>query len=197
MSLVRVQTVWTGVGGSPYYTNLYCVGPLGTNNGNDMADHWRTFLASLSGTLRSGLLAQIDPELLEFDETTGIVTGAGSTIQTQVIFSGTGDALPPSNQLLVRWVTNGIVHNRRVRGRTFLPGGLEAHNGATGVPNSIVGTPVQSGLTAFLTSMNQRLRIWAQPFEGTPENPARPGSAHEVESFTIAPYWAILRSRRD
>lgn len=200
MSLIRVQTLWTGVAGSPYYTNLYVIGPNSTNNGNTCADAWRVFLASLTATLRTGMVAQIDPELIEFDETTGNVTGAGNTIQAPVAFSGAGDVLPPSNQLLIRWTTEGIVHNRRVRGRTNLPGALESHNSGTGTPLPVVGTPVQSGLNAFLATMSGRMRIWAQPFVADPENPdnpTRPGSAHAVESASIAPYWAVLRSRRD
>jgi len=195
--LVRVQTVWTGVAGSPYYTNLYAIGPLTTNNGNDLATAWRVFLVALTTTLRSGLVATIDGELLEFDETTGIVTGAGSTVQTPLTFTGLGDALPPANQALIRWQSNGIVHNRRVKGRTNIPGGLEASSGPDGnlLPGAI--TSLQSAVNAFLTTMSGRLRIWAQPFEGTPDNPPRPGSAHAVTAGTIAPYWAVLRSRRD
>lgn len=200
MSLVRVQTVWTGVAGSPFYTNLYAIGPLTTNNGNDLATAWRVFLNSLVGTLRASMVATIDQELLEFDETTGTVTGAGTTTQLPVAFTGSGDILPASNQLLIRWSTNGIVHNRRVRGRTFLPGALESHNSGIGEPLPVLGTPVTTGLNAFMTTMAGRLRIWAQPFVADPENPSnptRPGSAHAVEGFTIAPYWAVLRSRRD
>jgi len=155
------------------------------------------FLNALSATLSGGLVAQIDNELLEFDETSGVVTGAGSTSQLPVTFSASGDQLPHANQLLIRWGTNGIVHNRRVRGRTFLPGALESHNAATGIPASVLNTPVQSAIDAFLATMAGRLRIWAQPFEGTPENPLRPGSAHAVTTGSIAPFWAVLRSRRD
>jgi hypothetical protein len=200
MSLVRVQTIWTGVAGSPYYTNLYALGPLSNNNGSDMATAWRTFLQSLSGTLAAGLVATIDNEVLEFDETNGNVTGAGNTIQSPVSFTATGDQLPHSNQLLIRWSTNGIVHNRRVRGRTFLPGAVESQNSSGGAPLPILGTPVQSGLDAFLTTMWGRLRIWSQPHVATvekPEPPTRPGSAWAVQGVTIAPFWAVLRSRRD
>jgi hypothetical protein len=200
VSLVRVQTVWGGVAGSPYYTNLYAIGPLTTNNGNDLADAWHAFLTSLTATLGAGMTATIDPELLEFDETTGTVTGAGSTIQSMVTFTGSGDKLPTANQLLIRWTTLGIVHNRRVRGRTFLPGGLESHNSASGAPLPVVGTPVQSAIDALLTTMSGRMRVWAQPFVADPEkpeNPTRPGSAHAIQSGAVAPYWAILRSRRD
>lgn len=197
MSLVRVQTVWTGVAGSPYYTNLYTLGPVTTNNGNDMATAWRVLLVALTSTLRTGLVATIDPELLEFDETTGTVTGAGTTVQGPVSFTGLGDALPPANQALIRWGTNGIVHNRRVRGRTNIPGGLEASSAPDGtlLPGAI--TSLQSAVNAFLTTMSGRLRVWAQPFEGAENNPQRPGSAHAVTGATIAPFWSILRSRRD
>lgn len=197
MSLVRVQTIWTGVAGSPYYTNLYAIGPITTNNGNDLATAWRVFLNSLAGSLAAGLIATIDSELLEFDETNGVVTGAGTTTQAPVGFTAGGDVLPRSNQALIRWTTNGIVHNRRVKGRTFIPGVLESHNLGDGTPGGVLGTPLQSGVNALLATMAGRMRIWAQPFEGTPDNPLRPGSAHAIQSGTVAPFWAVLRSRRD
>lgn len=200
MSLVRVQTVWTGVAGSPYYTNIYAIGPITTNNGNDMATAWRVFLNSLTATLANGLVATIDPEILEFNEVDGTVTGAGTTTQAAVVMNGGTDRLPPANQLLIRWSTAGIVHNRRVRGRTFLPGAQEGHNDLSGNPAPAIGTPVTTGLQAYLTTMAGRARIWAQPHNpdpADPNNPARPGSQHAITGFTIAPYWAVLRSRRD
>lgn len=201
MSLVRVQTVWTGVAGSPFYTNLYALGPLSTGNGAALAAAFNTFLASLSPTLRSGLTATIDGEHLEFNETDGIVTGAEVGTTHIVGFSGGGDILPTSNQLLVQWQTPGIVHNRRVRGRMNLPGALESHNAGDGKPLPILGTPVTTGLTAMLTTMSGRMRVWSQPFvqkdPNNTKNPTRPGSAHQIQGFTVAPYWAILRSRRD
>jgi hypothetical protein len=199
MSLVRVQTLWTGVGGSPYYTNLYALGPLATNNGNDLATAWRTFLDTTKSYYVIPVVAQIDSELLEFDETNGIVTGAGTTTQAAVTATGTGDALPPANQGLIRWTTAGIVHNRRVRGRTFLPSMLEANSTAAGIPSSTITSGVNGAITTFLATMSSRMRIWAQPLEGStnPNNPDRAGSAHAVTGGSLAPYWAVLRSRRD
>lgn len=197
MSLVRVQTRWTGVGGTPYYTNLYAVGPLSTNNGNDLATAWRTFLVSYAGAGQLNLIAQIQPELLEFDETTGIVTGAGSTVQAAVPMSGLGDPLPHSNQGLIKWTTAGIVHNRRVRGRTFLPGALESNSTGDGVPSAGHITAINGMITTLLGTMTNRMRVWAQPFEGEEGNPARAGSAHAITAGSMANYWAILRSRRD
>lgn len=200
MSLVRVQTTWTGVAGSPYYTNLYALGPLATNNGNDLATAWRTFLAAQVSFLSTGMVATIDGELLEFDETTGTVTGAGTTIQTPVSFTGTGDVLPRSTQLLVRFGTNGIVHNRRVRGRLNIPGHLEANNNADGTPGTALVNSVNTAMQAMLTTMSGRMRVWSQPLDDdppSPTNPNRPGSAWAVSSAGVAPFWAILRSRRD
>lgn len=200
MSLVRVQTVWSGVAGAPYYTNTYCIGPSSTNNGNDMAAAWRAFLQALTTVLTTGLVATIDPELLEFNESDGVVTGAGTTTQAPVTFGGTGDQLPHSNQALVQWSTNGIVHNRRVRGRTFIPGILESGSSATGTPLASVGTPLQSAIDTYLSTMSGRGRIWSRPVtaeQATPSVPARPGSAHTITAGKVAPYFAILRSRRD
>lgn len=196
MSLVRVQTVWSGVTGSPYYTNVYCIGPGSTNNGIDMANAWKAFLTSLTAVLRTGMVATIDPEILEFDETTGTVTGAGTNIAGSVTFSGIGDALPPANQALVQWQTEGIVHNRRVRGRTFIPGPVETENSASGAPGPTLTGPLLTAAQAYLTTMTGRARIWSQPFAGSPTNPPRPGSQHAITSAAVAPYFAVLRSRR-
>lgn len=200
MSLVRVQTIWTGVAGTPYYTNLYAIGPVATNNGNDLAVAWRAALTSLSALLANGLVATIDPEILEFDETTGNVTGAGNTVVTPVTMSGAGEQLPHSNQALIRWTTNGIVHNRRVKGRTFIPGAVETQNSATGTPTGTLNGPLQSAIDAMLVTMSGRMRVWSQPFvadPAKPNNPSRPGSAWAIVSGSVAPYWAVLRSRRD
>jgi hypothetical protein len=200
MSLIRVQTRWVNVAGSPYYTNLYAVGPLSTNNGNDLADAWRAFLDTTKASYAIGLVAQIQSELLEFDEGTGTVTGAGTTVQADVAATGTGDMLPLANQGLIRWSTDGIVHNRRVRGRTFLPAMLETLNTSTGGPSGTLIANIDAAITTLLATMAGRMRIWAQPFAGTagpPVNPARAGSAHEVTDGGMAGYWAVLRSRRD
>lgn len=200
MSLVRVQTVWTGVAGAPYYTNLYVIGPLSSNNGNDLANAWHAFLASIAPSLCSPLVATIDPELLEFNEVDGVVTNAGNTVQTPVTMTGATDPLPRMTQALVQWTTEGIVHNRRVKGRTFIPGVLETENSITGLPSSTINTPLQTAISTMLSSMTGRMRIWSRAVtaaNATPTVPARPGSAWPIVSGTVSPKWAVLRSRRD
>lgn len=197
MSLVRVQTRWAGVGGTPYYTNLYALGPLATNNGNDLATAWRTFLNTVQPQIKLGTTMQIQPELLEFDEATGTVTGAGTTVQALVTATGASDALPLMTQGLVRWTTAGIVHNRRVRGRTFLPAMLESNNDGNGLPAAALITAVNGAITTLLATMTSRMRVWAQPFEGSETVPARAGTQHAITGGSMANYWAVLRSRRD
>lgn len=163
---------------------------------------WHRFLTDLTSTLASGMVATVQSELLEFDETNGNVTGAGVAVESSVNFTGLGDQLPHSSQALVQWVTSGIVHNRRVKGRTFIPGALEAENSPTGTPLPAVNTPLQTAINTYLSTMSGRARIWSRPFVQTdPEqeskNPSRPGSAHAINAGNIAPYWAVLRSRRD
>ena len=202
MSLERVQTLWTGVAGVPYYTNLYVLGPASSNNGFALSQAWQAFLTSLVSTLTSGLVAQIDPEILEFNEADGVVTGAHTVTQPAVNFTGLGDDIPHAAQALIQWTTDGIVHNRRVKGRTFIPGALEAESGADGTPIPAIGTPLQSAINTLLSTMTGRMRVWSRPFVQTDpakaiSNPSRPGSAHAITAGAVAPYWAILRSRRD
>jgi hypothetical protein len=198
--LLRIQTRWDGVAGSPFYTNLYAVGPLSTNNGNDLAAAFRTFLLAIAGQFTDELSAQIQSEILEFDESNGTVTGTGTTTQAAVVGTNAGALLPASNQLLLRWATEGIVHNRRVRGRSFMPGLVETSSDASGLPESATVTAYLNAANALLTTMTGRMRVWAQPFSTDPPNPANPdrnGSAHAITAVSVAPYWAVLRSRRD
>jgi len=198
--LLRVQTVWGGVAGSPYYTNWYCIGPLTTNNGATLHNATHNFLISLQSTLAAGLTAQVQPEILEFNEADGVVTNAGAGNVGLVTFSGLGDQIPHSNQALIQWTTNGIVHNRRVRGRTFIPGALEAENSPTGTPLPAVGNPLQTAIDTLLSTTAGTMRIWARPYKSKGAEdpiPPRPGSAHAIVSGKVAPYWAVLRSRRD
>lgn len=202
MSLIRVQSVWSGVAGAPYYTNVYCIGPLSTGNGASMHAAWHAFLSNLTSTLTSGLVVNVDPELLEFDETNGIVTGAGVAVASSVNFTGLGDDLPHMTQALVQWSTGGIVHNRRVRGRTFIPGAVESENSPSGDPQATVTNALQTSIDTYLSTMSGRARIWSRPFVQTdPEkmlsNPSRPGSAHAILGGAVSARWAILRSRRD
>lgn len=202
MSLIRVQTVWTGVAGAPYYTNLYCIGPLSTGNGEQLHAAWKAFLDAMITHLAAGMISTIDPELLEFNEADGVVSSAGSTTTRVTNFASSSEALPHFTQGLIQWTTTGIVHNRRVRGRTFIPGVTEIQNSAAGVPLPAFDTPAEAALATFLSTMAGKLRIWSRPFEQKdPElvdkNPSRPGSAHQVTTAAVAPYWAVLRSRRD
>lgn len=202
MSLIRVQTVWSGVAGAPYYTNLYCIGPLSTGNGTVLHSAWNALLVSIATQLAAPMVATIDPELLEFDETTGNVTSAGTDVTSTINFGNTQDQLPHSTQALIQWTTGGLVHNRRVKGRTFIPGVTEQANSATGIPLPLIDTPLETAVATFLSTMSGRLRIWSRPFvqldpAKAASNPSRPGSAHAVTSGAVAPYWAILRSRRD
>lgn len=202
MSLVRVQTVWTGVAGAPYYTNLYVIGPNSTGNGEALHAAWAAFLTSIAGQLASPMVATVDPELLEFDETTGNVTSAGSSITSTINFGNLAEQLPHATQALIQWTTGGLVHNRRVKGRTFIPGVTETHNSPLGLPLPAIDNPLETAVATFLSTMSGRLRIWSRPFvQSDPAkaaaNPSRPGSAHAVTTGSVAPYWAILRSRRD
>lgn len=201
MSLVRVQSVWTGVAGAPFYTNLYTLGPITTGNGEQLHAAWFAFLTTLAPILASPMVATIDPELLEFNEADSVVTGAGSTTQRVVNFGSTDHQLPWQTQGLIQWTTAGLVHNRRVKGRTFLPGVTENQNAANGIPLPAVDTPVEAALATFMSTMAGKQRVWSRKFvqedpEKVEENPSRPGSAHQVTQAALAPYWATLRSRR-
>lgn len=134
------------------------------------------------------------------DSATGdIVRFANLTPPTPVSATLAGDMLPPSNQLLVKFRTNGVVANRRVQGKMFLPGCTEV--------SSTNGNPdggMVNGVTALAQSLigdvdNAAFVIWSRPFDppAGSTRPGRAGSAHNVISAECWAKFAVLRSRRD
>jgi hypothetical protein len=124
----------------------------------------------------------------EIDPATGDITQMHTVAEVNVPMSGSGDALPPSNQMLIRWRTGFYQAGREVRGRTFVPGLRETTVTAGIIPPATV-SGFDSAFNAWLTALTagRKLVIWS-PTAGT------------ATDVNLAQTWneiAILRSRRD
>lgn len=154
----------------------------------------RAFFNSLAASVVAG--STYTPNLVvdEIDEVTGnLVNQIAAAPPAAVAFTGAFDALPYFVQGLMRLSTNLFVNGRRTQGRMFIPGLME--NGSAGAPAAPTAALVTSLTTAAATlsavvvsPINQR--VWHRP------SLAGPGLSTVVTARSIAPTWAVLKSRR-
>ena len=185
--LRQVDTVWTGLAGSPYFTQLTFEKQAG--NATPIAAAVRTWLNSMSAMLAIGLKAQIGAEQTIIDSTTGQPVGLeSSAAQLPVDFTGGTDALPPANQFLLRLATSQFNAGRRLQGRVFIPGTREV--------DSVNGTVDSTRLTALNTSAAGLVTATATIGKWSVYSRTHKAWA-SVDSATAWSQFAVLRSRRD
>lgn len=126
-----------------------------------------------------------DAIVYEVDEATGLIIGSSAVTPA----TGTGavatDALPWATQGLVQWRTGQYIGGREIRGRTFLPGMVEARNGA-GIPDSTLYGAVDTAAAALIADANSDLNVYSI-------------ANHNAQTVTVGSMWrtwAQLRSRR-
>lgn len=191
MTIARVRTVMTGtsiVGGG--VCDLYFNGSTGAEDA--MCGAVRDFWDAIKSGIRSGTEILVEPEVFNLDETDGSVVSIATVSPAPTVVTGTGsdDPLPPATQALMRWSTDGVVANRRVRGRTFIPAQGEGGN-TGGVPNSAARALYDGAAAALIADPDCIFVIWSRP------TPSRPGSQHIVLAGSTWNQYAVLRSRRD
>lgn len=196
MPLDRVRTLFTAVGGSPYYSNLYFLNPTGANQAASVIAQVKAFWTTLSPTMFNTAPWNIEADVPVINEIDGKITAVHTGTAQSGQGSNIGEILPAATQLLARLSTNGFVNGRRVRGRIFIPNQVEG-NSTNGRPATALLTTLNGALTTLIGSAIQ-MNIWARPYvDPLGVKPARPGSTWAVASGTGWTEWAVMRSRRD
>lgn len=184
--LFEVHTTWTGVAGAPYYTTLrgLLTGPVAPEA---FADAWTSFLVTIQGAIIDNLTAVVEPEVTIIESSTGELVGVSTIDGATVAPTGSTDALPPMTQALLQIQTPTIISGRRLRGRIFLPGMLEANNTVDGAPSAAL---TESFNGAGATLVDALASTWVVY---SPTHRAY-GTVTGVQTWN---QWAVLRSRRD
>lgn len=181
--MLRVRTVFTGVAGSPWYSNLYFDTDDGTAEGahESVTSMWQGVKALIS----NGVSWRVEGEVAVL-QPSGEITGLRSLTTTTGQGTGTGDILPPANQMLVQMRTAGYAGGRNVRGRCFIPGMLE---GATtsGRPDTNARNIVASAFTSELIQGSPGFSVWSR----------KNAALYAVTNVNVWTEYAVLRSRRD
>jgi len=195
--MYRVRTVFSGVQGSPWLSTFYFDDSGGTAQQAATAagDFWNAVDVQILGAVTWTTQADVST----FDPITGILSDVTITTPATGIGGGGVEPLPFANQGLVRWRTGAFLHGRELRGRTFIPGVVEAAN-SNGQPLASWVTAVNAACAALVAHPNAQLMVWQRPRPakvGPPAVSARPGAAWDAQSGSLSSSWAVLRSRRD
>src|SRR5262245_29880999 len=111
--LYRTQAVWQGWGGAPGYTNIYS-----TTAANPAA--LSSFFDSIKVYIPNSVSVSFSGSGIKINDATGALTGTWSaTAGTSRGGTGVGGFTSVSGAM-VKWVTNTIVRDKIVLGRTFL-----------------------------------------------------------------------------
>ena len=188
MALLRVRTVFTGVTGSPWLSTLYFLpeavdatqadADAAVVKAGDFWDALRPQISSLVSFLSEPQVADL--------ALSGEQVGAFSTTPVGATGQAAGDPLPYATQGLMRLFTPSFINGRQVRGRAFIPGGVEAASTA-GVPIGAYTTAANAAGTALLGGVGPQLAVWSRTY----------AAASAVASVSTWSQWAVLRSRRD
>lgn len=182
----RVEVIWSGLPGAPYYSQLFFAHQAGAATA--IAGNVRTFLNSQSTALCTPLTAQIQDEQTIIDVVTGKPVNVEiSTHQAPVVYTGTGDPMPWSTQLLISLKTATFNNGRRLRGRLYIPGALENMSAAGEVMSAAQAT-FNTSAQALITSSNANgdWCVWSKRYQ----------SWANVASATCWNQWAVQRRRR-
>lgn len=190
--MIRFRTTFSdSAGGGIKYNNLYF---SATDPADALAckEQVVDFWAGCQVFMHSGVSWALDPLVPVIESTTGDTLNVYDVGAAAGTGTAAGEPLPPSNQVLVRLGTNGIVNNRRVQGKIYIPGLVESIN-----ENGRVSTATITALTALLGNAfdgtgDEDLVVWSRPVDG-----GRPGSIHPVQTTSVWNQFAVLRSRRD
>jgi hypothetical protein len=184
--MIRIRAVWTGVSGSPWYSNFYFAGS-GSTDAQAAADAVYALFFGLRNALANDIVISIDPFAPTIDPATGDITG-GFTVDPGDAIGGaaTDDMLPTQTQALVTLRTGQYVGGREIRGKWFLGGLTEVNNVQTGLVSSSLISAV-TDLWETLLATGPDLLVWSR----------KNGVTAPVQSATMTGVWSVLRSRRD
>lgn len=185
--MIRVTVVHSGLEGLPGYSQHFFEGDT-QGEAEAAVTAVGDFWDDLSVVTSSALDSRTEAEVFQVDPATGLTTNVFTTTPRNMGGATSGDVNPFATQMLLRWRTGVFVGGREVRGRTFVPGTLEAQN--------TNGRPLAAALAFAQTAINTYLTASSGAGGAVVYSRAN-GQAALVSSGTPWDQWAVLRSRRD
>lgn len=184
--LDKVQTVWSGVAGTPYYSTMYFADTGSATSAQDAVNAVQTFWSSIAANISNLLSWEVLGDVPIIDDSDGSLDGSWAV--TNAIGAGTnaGQLLPRQANGIVRWETGVVVGGRRLRGHTFVPGPTESLNDAPGVPVAGYAGALTINGNLLIGDAGNELRVWSR----------KNGTSLPATFALGLSYWATQRSRR-
>lgn len=187
MTLARVNVAWQSWPGAPGVSTFY----LDPTPAQATIDSIRTFFNALIALLPSGLTINVPSSGDEISEATGDITGSWSVATTPTTVTGTGAGNYAGNAgAVVHWLTQGVVANRRVRGRTFIVPLVSTAYDTAGSLGSATITTINGAASTFIAANPGLVNVWSRP------RPGLSGSQNAITSTRVPDLAVSLRSRR-
>lgn len=190
---LRYDSVWTGLGGSPYFTSWFSDNAVDVVSCQNFVDAVEGFVASIGGQINNALDWNGDSIVTSFNPANGSPTSVTGVVAPSVSCSNTGEVLPLATQGLVHMHTGTYRNGREIRGRVFIPGPTELNNSFQGLPMTLWTDTLQAAADVFIADADAGWSVWSRP--STPE--ASDGLIVPITSAEAWANWAVLRSRRD
>ena len=178
----RVRTIFSGVQGTPYFSNLY----FGDSSlSNACVTAVSTFFADMDGVISDALSWTTQGTVVTIDPITGDITDSEDVTGQNGFGADTGEDLPFANQALIRWHTGEYIAGRELRGRLFVPGmTIVADDNGTLLPSTLL--TIQNAADGLIAA-GQNMLMWSKTH----------GETRAVTSANVWEQFAVLRSRRD
>lgn len=186
-NIFRIQAVWSGVAGAPFYTTFYFTSDGLTAGAEAAQADVSTFLNANEPLVTQSLRWDLPPVVEEINDATGDLVGAYSVPADFGFGTNTAEGLPPSTCGLIKWSTGVVVAGRFLKGRTYFPLPGENMNDASGNPSTVYINGLRIPAQALIDSPNSQLRIWSRTH----------GTSSPATVASVWSKWASLRSHRD
>lgn len=182
--LHRVRTVFTGVAGTPWYSNQYYA-LAGASSGAvraATADFW----TDIANAYSADVDWTVEGPTSVINDTTGQLLRVDPGADLSGSGANAGNELPWMTQCLVNLRTDNYTAGRMIQGKMFLPGFVTG-NVVDGVFDTVALSVIQNALDTWLAAVDGLLVVWSKTH----------GTHGFVTNAVAQAKPSVLRSRRD
>lgn len=181
----RVRVVWTGVPGTPWYSNLYTLNSAVTPA--QAKARTQTLIEGLRAYVTSAVTARIEGDVSQIESTTGQTIGVTSTPFVDIVGQSSTNRLPAATQLVTQLLTGQFLNGRQVRGRFYLGGLTIGSTDSTGRPLATALTAIDGFWSTYVQANVTGAVVWSRST----------GQAVPISFVNTWEQFGQQRSRRD
>jgi len=162
------------------------------------ADGIRTFFDAIKSQFPSSVSWTFGSEIMDFNASDGVVAGYFNVTPPASLAGNSSSAeLAGPVGCIVRWETNAVFNNRRVRGRTYLVPLSRAAYDAQGTIQGPSITQIQTAANVYVAN-TQGGAIIPHVYSPEKDDPdGHPGFISEIVAAVVPDLACVMRSRRD